>query len=695
LLGRSFAIRPNFLRRGRLGRTIRLPAAVAAGGNVHLNGGRWESTSPDVSVTFTDLTEGVADMRLANSQAELESTSWVPFTGLTTIELPNELGPHVVYVQLRDAAGNESRVGRGFAILVDANPPGSTAGPLGGWYFTDTISVPYVASDDQSGIAAVELWWRHRPDGGSPWSEWAIGPTATESPITFAFSEGPGFYELYTIAMDGAGNRENPPAAADAGTVFAEAGSLTERVSVSTAGLEANNNSDVSTISADGRYVAFVSWASNLVEGDTNARPDIFVHDRATGVTERVSVATGGTQANDRSFLGSISDDGRYIAFQSAATNLVPGDTNGANDVFVHDRLESTTVRVSVATAGTQANARSADVSISGDGLHVAFSSQASNLVADDTNGDWDVFVHDRASGVTERVSVASGGGQATGITYYTAISANGQVVAFASSAADLVADDTNGRWDVFVHDRSTGATTRASVASSGAEGNDTSDFPGLSADGRYVVFESYATTLVPNDSNSTWDIFIHDTTTGETTRVSVADDGGQATGDSMLPSVSDDGSRVAFVSWAGNVVPDDGNGSPDVFVRDIATGRTLRASLSAEDVEGNAGSSYPGISGDGKHAVFASVASNLGTLQLRSLARPAPVGPTRAGAVNRLELAPSRNSPPRLRTFGRVGAGCPVWVAGGPRLRPPKGRRSSNRQGTGLSADDPPPLRT
>jgi Tol biopolymer transport system component len=268
----------------------------------------------------------------------------------------------------------------------------------------------------------------------------------------------------------------------------------TTRVSVATGGTQANNYSGPSAISADGRYVAFESLASNLVAGDTNGVQDVFVRDQVNGYTTRVSIATGGAQANGGSSGASISADGRYVAFQSDAGNLVPGDTNGAPDVFVRDRVTGATTRVSVATGGTQANNNSQRSAISADGRYVAFSSDANNLVAGDTNGCDDVFVHDRDTGATTRVNVATDGTQANEncrynpLTLGVAISADGRYVAFDSTAGNLVAGGAASPRDVFVRDRVTGATTRVSVPS-GSPDFGGSYSPAISADGRYVAF--------------------------------------------------------------------------------------------------------------------------------------------------------------------------------------------------------------
>jgi|GEM_PF-1585857 len=232
-------------------------------------------------------------------------------------------------------------------------------------------------------------------------------------------------------------------------------------------------------------------------------------HGGSWHVVQRVSVASGGTQGNGDSGCPSISADGRYVAFQSYASNLVPGDTNGTWDVFVHDRLTGQTTRVSVASDGTQGNGDSECPSISADGRYVAFASLASNLVPGDTNGTWDVFVHDRLTGQTTRVSVASGGAQGNSGSWCPSISADGRYVAFQSYASNLVPGDTNGVLDVFVHDRLTGQTTRVSVASDGTQGDSYSFGSSISADGRYVAFSSLASNLVPGDTNDKPDIFV------------------------------------------------------------------------------------------------------------------------------------------------------------------------------------------
>jgi Tol biopolymer transport system component len=337
------------------------------------------------------------------------------------------------------------------------------------------------------------------------------------------------------------------------------------RVSFDSAGNQGNTDSYNPSISADGRFVAFDSDASNLVPGDTNSNRDIFVRDRLTNTTTRISLDSAGNQGNSNFFGASISADGRFVAFESLASNIVPGDTNSNRDIFVRDRLTNTTARVSVDSAGNQANDASDRVSISGDGRFVAFSSEASNLVPGDTNGDPDIFVRDTLTNTTTRVSVNSAGNQQNGSSLFNApsISADGRFVAFSSSASDIVPGDTNSSQDIFVRDRLTNTTTRVSLDSAGNPGNSSSESPSISADGRFVAFTSFASNFDLGIDTS--DIFVRDRLTNTTTNVSVDSAGNRGDGDS--PSISADGRFVAFESNSSNLVPGDNNNSNDIFV--------------------------------------------------------------------------------------------------------------------------------
>jgi Tol biopolymer transport system component len=409
-------------------------------------------------------------------------------------------------------------------------------------------------------------------------------------------------------------------AIASLGLLFAATGvaeaatAATSRGSVSSNGDQANDYSFTPSISGDGRFVAFASGASNLVPGDTNGAEDVFVHDRSTGQTSRVSVGSDGEQGqSDGGHAPSMSADGRFVAFYSYASNLVAGDTNDNFDVFVHDRTTGQTSRVSAASDGDQANHSSYDPSISADGRYVAFESGASNLVAGDTNGAGDVFVHDRQTGITSRVSVSSDGDQANEINHFPSISADGRYVAFVSYASNLVPGDTNGKADVFVHDRQTGTTSRVSVRSNGDQGIGRSWTPSISSDGRYVAFVSGASNLVSGDTNGKTDVFVHDRTTGQTSRVNVRSNGDQANHPSgSTPSISAHGRYVAFRSGASNLVPGDTNHAVDVFVHDRTTGQTRRVSVRSNGNQANDNSLYPSISADGRYAAFYSDATNL-----------------------------------------------------------------------------------
>jgi Tol biopolymer transport system component len=386
----------------------------------------------------------------------------------------------------------------------------------------------------------------------------------------------------------------------------------TRRVSVDTAGGEADGPSDTPAVSADGRIVAFTSDATDLVSGDTNGRLDVFVHDRSTRTTTRVSVSSSGAQANHGSKNPALSASGRYVVFESLASNLVSGDTNGAWDVFRHDRQTGTTTRVSVSSAGAQGNGPSIGAAITGYGDIVAFSSTATNLVSGDTNGDSDVFVHDVSSGTTTRVSTTASGGQADGPSGYPSVSADNDLVAFHSDATNLVGGDTNATSDVFVKDRGSGGVTRVSVSSAGTQGNGFSGWSDLSADGRYVVFDSQATNLVSGDINGRTDVFLHDRDTGTTTRLSVSTAGVQGDGTSSSPSIDRNGQYVAFWSRATNLVAGDTNGAADIFLRDLRKSTTSRVSLDSAGLEADGDSFRPRLSEGGCVAVFQSDATDL-----------------------------------------------------------------------------------
>jgi Tol biopolymer transport system component len=388
---------------------------------------------------------------------------------------------------------------------------------------------------------------------------------------------------------------------------------VTQRVSVGSGG-QANLHSYVADVSDDGRFVVFDSYATNLVPGDANSAPDVFVYDRQTGVAELVSVSSAGVQGNSYSISPSISDDGRFVAFYSFASNLVAGDTNAEGDIFVRDRQAGTTQRVSVDSAGNQANEVTFPPTISGDGRFVAFESWATNFVPDDTNHFGDAFIYDRLTGIIEQISVNDAGVQGNFESEGPAPSADGRFVAIYSWASTLVEEDTNGAYDIFVRDRQAGTTERVSVDSAGNEANGNSYDAAISADGRFVAFASSATNLAEGDSNGKDDVFVHDRQTGATEMVSLASAGAPANGHSgqYRVAMSGDGRYVVFRSEASNLIGGDGNGYADIFVHDRQTGDTAIVSVDGACGLGNSSSSYPGISAGGHLAVFTSWASDL-----------------------------------------------------------------------------------
>jgi Tol biopolymer transport system component len=324
-------------------------------------------------------------------------------------------------------------------------------------------------------------------------------------------------------------------------------------------------------ISGDGRFVAFASTATNLAKGDRNGAADIFVRDRLAGTTERLSLTGRKGEANSETAFPVISPDGRFVAFSSFADNLVAGDTNLATDIFIHDRQTQTTELVSVNSAEEQANAGSGGAAITPDGRFVAFGSAATNLVPGDVeDAAFDVYLRDRLTGTTEGISTLA---PPSGLVRHSggpAISADGRFVAFDSWDSNVVPGDTNDRYDIYVLDRNTGIVERVSVTDAGVEGNNDSNGPSMSADGRFVAFHSDADNLVAGDGNFDVDVFVHDRAAHTTVRASVRTDGTETGFElaSFSASLSADGQVVAFES-EGALVPEDSEFPVDVFAHD------------------------------------------------------------------------------------------------------------------------------
>ena len=377
-------------------------------------------------------------------------------------------------------------------------------------------------------------------------------------------------------------------------------------------------------ISQDGGFVLFRSEAAVLAPGD-GPGTDLFVRDRRRGVTRTVTDSVGGYEP-------SISAHGRYVAFMSFETTNVRGDTNGAHDVFVSDMRRGITTRL-MTPGGRQVDHRGAQgPTLSADGRFLVFVSDSPLWVRGDTNGTWDVFLHDRRTGTTRLISEALDGGPANKDSTPAMLAANGRHVAFWSRATNLVRGDHNDRPDLFVHDRVSGRTMRATVSSTGEE----AQFPSrgsvwregsISANGRRVAFVSRAANLVPGDSNRRHDVFVHDLRQHETRRVSVTSAGDEVCQE--LPSIGDscgsygarmsaDGRRVAFTSEATDLVAGDSNATSDVFVHDLRARETTRVSVDAsggqvcERRRWELCNNGPSISGDGRFVAFASWAADV-----------------------------------------------------------------------------------
>jgi hypothetical protein len=358
-----------------------------------------------------------------------------------------------------------------------------------------------------------------------------------------------------------------------------------------------NAYSDNPAISSDGRYVAFASDSTNLgTVADTNGVRDIFLYDNQNATVRRINLSQQGVQANGASNHPAISSDGRYVAFASEATNLIVGDTNGFSDIFVVDSITGTIARESVTTAGGQANGSNFKPSISADGRYVVFESSATNLVSPATAvGVTHLYLRDRTAATTTLVDRATGvaGAVGNGGSLQASISANGRYVAFASDATNLVAGDTNSKRDIFVRDLTAATTIRVSVSTAGTEGNAASRAPSISATGRFIAFGSEASNLVAGDTNAVSDIFVYDRDVNNsgtfdtggnvaTRRVSVSSAGAQAADPSgasfhlgsVNPSISSDGRYVTFASLADNLaVGDSGGQTQNLYLTNAGNG--------------------------------------------------------------------------------------------------------------------------
>lgn len=376
------------------------------------------------------------------------------------------------------------------------------------------------------------------------------------------------------------------------------------RASVGLAGAQPDENSGEPAISGDGRYVAFSSAATNLVAGDTNLHVDVFVFDRTTGAITRASADPAGPQANGSSVRPSLSGDGRWLAFVSGATNLHASDTNFRNDVFLLDRNANALRQVR----------EGEEVSVASAGTHLAFSSNAA-ILPGDTNNASDIFVYEIATLATSRVSFGAGFTQANGHSTGPSISADARFVAFESDASNLAAPDTDRTIDVFVRDRQLDTTTLVSTSFGGGAASGSSYFPRISNDATLVAFESSGTDLVPNDTNGQTDVFVRALQAGQTTRVSLAAAPlpARVNGAMNQSSVSHDGRFVAYESSATNLSEPGGFPTAKIFVTDRATRVTKRVDVASNGTPAvTIGSYRPSISADGRYVVFETDATNL-----------------------------------------------------------------------------------
>jgi Tol biopolymer transport system component len=347
----------------------------------------------------------------------------------------------------------------------------------------------------------------------------------------------------------------------------------TERISAPGA-VWVNGFSDRPTITPDGRYVAFQSAATTLVPGDTNGSLDVFVRDRQTGVVERVSVASNGEQGNSGSEAPSISSDGRYVAFHSNSTNFAPGTSPSIRQIYVRDRLAGTTTLVSVNAAGQMGNDESVNPSISGDGQRIAFESGATNLAPGADFGFLNIYVRDRQAGTTVRASITPTGDGGNSSSSEPALSLDGRFVAFRTEATDLT-EDLSGLGDIVVRDLQASTTERITVAAGGGsiDGQQTGT-PAISRDGRYVAFYTDASNPIGSDTNGQRDVYLRDRQAKTTQRVSVAAGGAQSSGPSGgLLSISGNGRVVAFDSSSTDLVANDADPNVDVYVRVLTPG--------------------------------------------------------------------------------------------------------------------------
>ena len=543
------------------------------------------------------------------------------------------------------SAGIQLTEGAGDSVLVPVRLQGAPAAPL-----TIAVSAP------SSRLTVSPSTLTFTPANWATPQSVTVGPVADDQ-----VAQGPAHSRVRLAITDQAALDAGWPALSGFPVRMADdeaTGSPIERASVTSAEAQSvAGTTDVAQVaaSASGRFVVFTSLAGDIVMGTIGRQ--VYVRDRQTGTTELISADAAGKYGNGSSTGGNISDDGRYVVFESASSSLVAGDTNGCWDVFVRDRWAGTTRRVSTTTANAQvscATGQYADQArISGNGRVVVFASNQPGFVTGDTNSSTDVFAKDLVTGAVTRVSVSGAGAQGTVATGQFAhpaglsLSGDGRYVAFASQLNGLVAGDTDALPNLFVRDRTAGTTEAVDAGAGGARPNGTGGArPELSADGRYVAFVSDAGNLLSAGASiGTTAVFVRDRQGASTELVDVDADG-RATplGNSTRPSISADGRYVAFASGDRNLVADDTNGGTDMFVRDRTGGTTTRVSVDPYGIEAASSGNVVegiGLSGDGRVVAFGSRAALVPAdtngnwdVYARTLATATPAAPASPGLV-------------------------------------------------------------
>lgn len=399
-----------------------------------------------------------------------------------------------------------------------------------------------------------------------------------------------------------------------------QAAEFIERVSSSADAPEFNNNSSEPFVSASGRFVAFVSNATNIEPGN-NSRRQIYLTQRLSGDVRRVSVDAMGAAGNSDSVQPSVSSDGRFVAFASQSTNFSSMDSDSALDIYLHDMATQTTQLISKASNGSSAgNGSSSLPVISADGRFVVFSSTADNLVADDTNGLSDVFIANRETGDVSLVSAGLGGAASNGRSVAPDVSANGRFVSFLSLASNLIADDLDSRQDAFVSDQSTGSITRANTTASGGPGGASVTAASISLDGSTVAFFALGTGLVPGVGGR--DIYLKTLSTGDIQALNVsdfADTGANIQVESI--SLDSQGCNVSYDLATRDVQSAVLDISVHVYNCQSGNTRSItQTPVSDDDIAANNLSLNPSIDSVGRNLVFSTLASNLGTPDTNAL---------------------------------------------------------------------------